>query len=179
MIYNGSDIPNVSLASNEMTGSVDHAQCVDYINNPIASASHQYLFDAGVLVVTKGFSEQGNTGFELQAQASSAKRTQAGVGVRLHSEEPVRQGWYFDASLAWMHSLSAPDTGFTAEYAGFDDAPFRIDGMATARDAGWLGLGAQYRSGHQGNTIWFLRADARGDRNGVQQGWSAGVRRDF
>lgn len=127
-------------------------------------------------VRSDGFTEAGNTGFELQAAASTAKRTQVGVGVRLTDDRGTQDGWHYDASLAWAHALARPDTGFTATYTAFGAAPFRIDGMATARDAAWLAAGVSYRFG---SNQMFLRGDARQDAIGTQQGWSLGWRHDF
>ena len=124
------------------------------------------------------FREAGTTGFELVADASTARRTLAGLTIRLNDgREALADGWHWDAGLGWYREIGSNlDTGFTAQYAALNGASFKVEGMDVPKDQFWANFGTAWKNG---KNVVFLRGDVRHDRNGTAPGLSLGYRREF
>jgi uncharacterized protein with beta-barrel porin domain len=129
-------------------------------------------------VKSDDFSENGSTGFELVAAASTAKNTTAGVGVVLRDGKPFAQvGWRFEGEAMYVRTLGTVDTGFDASYADFQGAWFKVDGMDVARNSAWLSGSVSYKFNHQGSL--FLSSYLQYNTNGNNTSFTVGYRKEF
>lgn len=88
-----------------------------------------------------GFSEQGNTGFELIAQPFAHQRINALAGVRLGADWRSRSGRWTKLNLTagYRQLLLARDDA-RAAFTGTPDVTFALAGAPGQRNAGWLQL---------------------------------------
>lgn len=120
------------------------------------------------------FSETGNTGLELQFEASELSRYLIGPDVRYQGAFGGNFSW--DASIGYRYVLNDVNTDMTAAYAGLPDQSFRVLGMPYSDDfLNWsIGLGYQARG-----AFWYLRGDGQQADNAERMTLSAGLRIGF
>ena len=102
---------------------------------PFADLRYQRL-DLG------GFSEQGGLGYGLMADARTAGRLQAGLGMRAERGWRLANGMRleFDGSAAWRHALNQYGGVFDASFTGFNDW-LPVEGVGLSRNTTVLRAG--------------------------------------
>jgi outer membrane autotransporter protein len=102
---------------------------------PFANVRYQRL-DMG------GFTEQGALGFGLEADARTAGRLQAGLGLRTERGWRLPNGMRMamDGSAGWQHTLHQYGSVFDATFTGFDDW-LPVEGIGLSRNTATLRAG--------------------------------------
>jgi autotransporter-associated beta strand protein len=102
---------------------------------PFADVRYQRL-DLG------GFNEQGGLGYGLKAEARSAGRLQAGLGLRTGRGWRLANGMQveFDGSAGWHHTLHQYGDVFDASFTGFNNW-LPVDGIGLSRNTAILRAG--------------------------------------
>ena len=102
---------------------------------PFVDARYQRL-DLG------GFTEQGGLGYGLKAEARSAGRLQAGLGLRAERGWRLANGMQieFDGSAGWQHTLHQYGDVFDASFTSFNDW-LPVEGIGLSRNTAILRAG--------------------------------------
>jgi len=89
-----------------------------------------------------GFTEQGGLGYGLTADARSAGRLQAGLGLRAERGWRLANGMQmaFDGSAGWQHTLRQYGGVFDASFTGFNEW-LPLDGIGLSRNTATLRAG--------------------------------------
>lgn len=115
-----------------------------------------------------GFTERGDTGFELAAQPSFHQRTNAALGLRLGKYWGSDKSRWTQLNLSggFLHLLGARDDAY-ATFTGAPDVTFALAGMPRQRNTGWL----QMSLGTGGeNWAWLLSYDRQADAEAASVG---------
>jgi fibronectin-binding autotransporter adhesin len=88
------------------------------------------------------FAEQGGYGFGLTANARTAGRLQAGLGLRAQRGWQLANGvlMQFDGSAAWRRAVHQYGDAFEASFTGFEDW-MPVQGVGLSRDESVLRAG--------------------------------------
>jgi len=89
-----------------------------------------------------GFTEQGGLGYGLMADAHTAGRLQAGLGLRAERGWQLANGMQmaFDGSAGWQHTLHQYGSVFDASFTGFNDW-LPVEGIGLSRNTAVLRAG--------------------------------------
>ena len=120
-----------------------------------------------------GFIEQGNTGFELIAQASHHQRISSDAGLR------YARNWRWggdrwmqlDFGARYQYLLDASDDMRSA-FTGTPDVGFNLDGLPNKRGDGWLEM--NLAGGSRDRWSWLLSYDNRASTRTVSLGVELG-----
>jgi len=115
-----------------------------------------------------GFTERGNTGFELAAQPSFHQRINAAAGLRFSRYWGSGKGRWTQLNLSggFLHLLSARDDAYAA-FIGAPDVTFALAGPPRQRNTGWL----QMSLGTGGETwAWLLNYDRQAEAEAASVG---------
>ncbi|HJR13473.1 MAG TPA: autotransporter domain-containing protein [Rhodanobacteraceae bacterium] len=128
---------------------------------PFAALSYAAMHGAG-------FTERGNTGFELAAQPSFHQRINAAAGLRFSRYWGSGKGRWTQLNLSggFLHLLSARDDAYAA-FTGAPDVTFALAGLPRQRNTGWL----QMSLGTGGeNWAWLLNYDRQAEAEAASVG---------
>lgn len=121
------------------------------------------------------FTESGNTGFELLAQAASSRRTSAEFGLRYLRDWQRPTGWLRLAAAGTHRHAMRADGAVTAAFTGVPDVLFRIDDASRAMDASWFDLQLEAGRGAWWSTSVRYRWSV--DDAVTHRGWWLGIER--
>ena len=126
---------------------------------PYVAVNHTSLY-------TDGFTEAGDTGFELEAQPSQLRRTAGEIGVRYARQWRLGgDRWMqLDLSSRYQRILATDGDPLRAAFVGAPQAVFDIDDLSQTTDYGLLSLNLR---GGGGRSTWFFDYDHYvGGKNG-------------
>lgn len=120
-----------------------------------------------------GFTEQGNTGFELIAQPSMYQRFNGIAGLRLGTTWQGNGGRWTTLNLATGYRrLAYSRDNARAAFTGSPDVTFELIGTPPRRNSGWLQMSLATGGAHWN---WLLSYD----RQASDQALSLGAKLDF
>ncbi|MGH8183269.1 MAG: autotransporter outer membrane beta-barrel domain-containing protein, partial [Rhodanobacteraceae bacterium] len=128
---------------------------------PFADVRYQRL-DLG------GFTEQGGLGYGLTADARSAGRLQAGLGLRAERGWRLANGMrmQFDGSAGWQHTLRQYGSVFNASFTGFNDW-LPVEGIGLSRNTAIVRAGLSlWPSKNFGLRLGYMREQDQQQRAG-------------
>jgi fibronectin-binding autotransporter adhesin len=115
-----------------------------------------------------GFTEQGGLGYGLMANARTAGRLQAGLGVRAEHGWRLANGMRmeFDGSAGWQHTLHQYGNVFDASFTGFNDW-MPVIGIGLSADTVILRTGlALWPTRNFGLRLGYMREQDQRERAG-------------
>lgn len=115
-----------------------------------------------------GFTEQGGLGYGLTADARTAGRFQAGLGVRAERGWRLANGMRmeFDGSAGWQHSLHQYGSVFGASFTGFNDW-MPVEGTGLSEDTVVLRTGLSlWPNRNFGLRLGYMREQDQRERAG-------------
>ena len=128
---------------------------------------------------SEGFTEQGDTGFELAAQAGRATQWSTAAGARYaHDWHPGAGGWLrLNLDARYQRRLAAGGDALQVAFVGTPDASFHLAAASPA--AGFTALRLGLAGGVDDRWSWSLDYAHRFGSDARQGGWFAGLRREF
>ena len=144
----------------------------NWTTTPFASAGDEHLKRGAI-------TEQGAGGFGISASSDDFNQSFAQIGARLGYNWHWGTGQVSLKGFAlYQRVLSGHDLGFTAAYAGAQNATFELKGVNSPRNSGWLGVGLNATLDNQWS--WFLNLDGQIAGGGTKAAvFSAGARYRF
>jgi uncharacterized protein with beta-barrel porin domain len=126
-----------------------------------------------------GFSEQGDTGFELVASSARSTQLSAAAGTRYARDwRFAGNGWLrLNIDARYQRRLAEGGDAQRAAFQGAPDALFDLTAWSRADGVTTMGLGLA--GGFDGRWRWSLDYARRFGDEARRGGWFAGLRRDF